>query len=199
METGRHIDADDLDRYSLGTMSDAEAAPIEEHLMICEECRARVAENDEYVAAMKNATALLPPDEVVVPRPAAAVVRPRRTYLTWALAFASIGGAFILFRSLEFGNSSAPVPVALYAMRGSLPGAEAKAGERLALTPDVTGLAAYLSYRLEVVDAGGRQVANAEWKQSPVTTPRLSAGTYFVRIYSPGNELLREYGLVVKR
>jgi anti-sigma factor RsiW len=34
---------------------DEEAEQIEEHLLICEACRRRVAESDKYVAAMRRA------------------------------------------------------------------------------------------------------------------------------------------------
>ncbi len=118
---------------------------------------------------------------------------------SWVLALASVGLAFILVRAGDFLHAPTPQSVTLFAMRGDLPGARAIAGERLALSPDITGLRSFPSYRVEVVDAVGRPVARAEWKQSPVITPRLAAGMYFVRIFSPEGELLREYGLAVKR
>ncbi len=39
----------------MNRLSEPEAAPVEEHLLVCEECRARLTESDEYVAAMRAA------------------------------------------------------------------------------------------------------------------------------------------------
>lgn len=53
-----HIDDDALEAYSLGRLADADAAPVEEHLLVCAECRDRLAEWDEYVRAMRSACAI---------------------------------------------------------------------------------------------------------------------------------------------
>jgi anti-sigma factor RsiW len=50
-----HFDEEAFERYSMGTLSGEEAEQIEEHLLICEACRGRVAESDAYVAAMRRA------------------------------------------------------------------------------------------------------------------------------------------------
>jgi hypothetical protein len=46
---------------------------------------------------------------------------------------------------------------------------------------------------LQLVDRDGREV----WKGSTATAkiPAIPAGQYFLRVYSTGGELLREYGL----
>ena len=54
-----HVDADDLERYSLGHSEEAAAARIEEHLLICQPCRDRLTQVDEYVRAMREAAAKL--------------------------------------------------------------------------------------------------------------------------------------------
>jgi anti-sigma factor RsiW len=46
----RHISDDDLEIYALDRLADA--APVEEHLLAREQRRARLAEWDEYVAAL---------------------------------------------------------------------------------------------------------------------------------------------------
>jgi len=58
-DTGRHIDDDEMERYSMGDAPQDRAALIEEHLLICEGCRQRAAESDAYVAAMRQAAAEL--------------------------------------------------------------------------------------------------------------------------------------------
>lgn len=50
-----HIDDDALEAYSLGRLGDAESAPVEEHLLVCAECRERLAGWDEYITAMRRA------------------------------------------------------------------------------------------------------------------------------------------------
>jgi anti-sigma factor RsiW len=196
MKIGQHIEEDDLERYSMGAMSEEEAAPFEEHLLICEACRCQLETCDEYIVAVKSATAELS-RSAAVPKATAPASGSRTFRASWVLALASVALAFVLAREGNFLHAPAPREITLLAMRGALPGAQAKAGERLALSPDLTGLPALPSYRMEVVDAIGRPVARAEWKHSPLITPRLAAGMYFVRISSPAGELLREYGLAV--
>ncbi len=50
-----HIDDDALEAYSMGRLAEAEAAPLEEHLLVCPECQDRLAGWDEYIAAMRAA------------------------------------------------------------------------------------------------------------------------------------------------
>lgn len=50
-----HIDDDALEAYSLGRLADTDAAPVEEHLLVCAECQDRLAGWDEYIAAMRGA------------------------------------------------------------------------------------------------------------------------------------------------
>jgi anti-sigma factor RsiW len=51
----RHMNPDEIEKYSMGTFSATEAAPFEEHLLVCEVCRAHVEASDAYVAAMRAA------------------------------------------------------------------------------------------------------------------------------------------------
>ena len=85
------------------------------------------------------------------------------------------------------------------AMRGANPGAKAEANRPLLLTPDLTGLPVLPAYRLQIVNANGKEIFHATMTQPPVKTPRLGTGIYFVRISSPEGELLREYGLEAAR
>ena len=50
-----HIDEDDLEAYALDRLPEEAAAPIEEHLLICEECQDRLLEWDEFLRAMLGA------------------------------------------------------------------------------------------------------------------------------------------------
>lgn len=53
-----HITDDDLELYAMDRLAEPDAAPFEEHLLVCEECRARLAGWDAYVSAMRAAMAV---------------------------------------------------------------------------------------------------------------------------------------------
>jgi anti-sigma factor RsiW len=57
MATKRHIAEATIEKYSLGTLSEKPRARVEEHLLICENCRREVTASDAYVAAMRRAAA----------------------------------------------------------------------------------------------------------------------------------------------
>ena len=76
------------------------------------------------------------------------------------------------------------------------------AGRPLLLTLDVTGLPVLPAYDVEAVDAKGVVQAqfHAVTRQSGIEirlSEGLHRGNYFVRIYAPSRELLREYGVQV--
>ena len=50
-----HPSDDDLERYAIRTMPDSEIGQLEEHLLICPECRARLDETEQYVTAIRAA------------------------------------------------------------------------------------------------------------------------------------------------
>ena len=56
-----HTADDDLEAYSLGRLSAAASAHLEEHLLGCTGCLDRLAGWDEYVGAMRGACRLLRP------------------------------------------------------------------------------------------------------------------------------------------
>jgi hypothetical protein len=67
---------------------------------------------------------------------------------------------------------------------------------------DSTDLTALASYTVQIVDAAGHPVLETSAVQANhqvrASVPRgLPAGMYYVRLYAPGQELLREYGLHV--
>jgi anti-sigma factor RsiW len=52
-----HIPEDMLEKYALGSLSDAKFAPLDEHLLICPACQTNLQTVSEYIAVMKAATA----------------------------------------------------------------------------------------------------------------------------------------------
>lgn len=50
-----HIEEEQLERYAMGTLPELEAAPVEEHLLLCAGCRERLSEFDEFLNTLRSA------------------------------------------------------------------------------------------------------------------------------------------------
>lgn len=57
-----HISDDSLEQYSMGKLPESDAAPLEEHLLICEGCRVRLTATEVYIAAMREALRIRKPE-----------------------------------------------------------------------------------------------------------------------------------------
>jgi hypothetical protein len=186
--TNRHMGPEDIEEYSMGTIPEEVSAQFEEHLLVCEACRNRVAESDELVRAMQQAAGKIRQEKAL---PAHAW----RSLSMPLLAAAAVIVAALVFGWSRFGIKP-EVAVSLTAMRGGELLALAPAGTPLGLHPDTTGLPASASYGLEIVNSVGKSVWHGTFPGSHV--PAQSKGTYFVRIYANGSEPLREYGLLIQ-
>jgi hypothetical protein len=188
-----HASDESLGRYAMGTLAEAESTILETHLLVCHECQDRLAQTETYVRAMQTAASR------VRREPARAAWGGWRKP-TLSLAFAV---AFVLLMAVLVrpkGNTPA-VAVMLQAQRGPVAAeAHAPAGKPLILRMDLTELEAMPSYRAALVDESG----NGVWKGTAYArdnraeaslSRRLSKGRYYVRLYSAGGELLREFGL----
>jgi len=51
-----HTADDDLELYALARLPESSAVGLEEHLLVCAQCRDRLVVWDEYVAAMREAS-----------------------------------------------------------------------------------------------------------------------------------------------
>lgn len=184
----RHLRAEDIERYSLGELPEELTDSFEEHLLLCESCRDQVQEHDEFVRSMQLAGNQI--------RMSAAARPPEGRARHWVvlLAAASLIAMAVLFAWMR-GSAPPEFAVNLSAMRGAPAAATAPANTPLALYPDLTGLPAAPSYRMEVVDAFGRPVWSGTSAAATLTARRT--GTYFVRLYSNRSELLREYAFEV--
>jgi hypothetical protein len=189
----RHVDAEDLERYSMGTIPPQAATLIEEHLLTCEGCRDRFREIDDYRLAMQTASEQVRRDEKAAKE---------RRFPAWFPAVAAVAcGILLVAAALRVVRQPGPVvSVSLTALRGNAAGSSAPAGRDLMLHPDLTGLAEGSSYRLEIVDRTGHTVRQGTLTraQNGIKVPGLGAGLYFVRVYLPAGELLREYGLEIQ-
>jgi hypothetical protein len=53
----RHLQEDLFEQYAFNRLSEEQTADFEEHLLICEDCQAILAQTDEYIRLMKVGTA----------------------------------------------------------------------------------------------------------------------------------------------
>lgn len=189
LETDRHIDETTMEGYVIGSLSSEATAEVEKHLLICEACRQRVSESEDYVRAMASAAEHLP------------AARGRWQWDFRVLLPAAACAALMVFMVLRLspgGAKTSAVAVALSAIRGNDAAAHAPSGRPLRLQPDLNGLAPSGSYRLELVTASGSSAWQGTLYPPAALLPAQAAGTYFVRVSLPGGTLLREYALEVK-
>jgi len=190
----RHMDTETLERYSMGSSSPEEIEYLETHLLTCDACRNRLNETDSFLVAMRTAAKQSR-------REAVAAGRGWR-FPAWFPAFAAVAcGLLLVIAALRSVQSPAPaVEVVLTAMRSNGSGSGAPTGRELRLVPDLTGLPEAPSYRLEIVDHTGRRQRQGILARTSggIQLPGLSAGPYFVRLYLPSGELVREYGLDIR-
>jgi len=194
LEPDRHAEEDELERYSLGEVASDEYARLEEHLLVCEACRERLAVHDLFTRSFTGAAADWRANHPKVEK--RGWWSPRLALVMGSLALLAVG-ALWLNRSIP-QRIPAPVAIGLSTTRGAAAAAHAPARRPLDVKPDLTGLAVFPTYDLQVVDAVGGTVVQV--KAAPRAAARISAlqpGTYFVRLYSPSGELLREYALQV--
>ncbi len=205
-----HPSEEDLERYSIGKLAEEQLASLEEHLLVCETCQERLSEVDAYVKAAQRAARKLknaPPTfwqhqwaklslALWIPAPVwVAALAVAATVLVWTIP------------RWVFPGAVAPAAVMLRSIRGpaGLSTNGAPAGKPLRLHWDETGLPAFSSYRVEIVNSSGRPVfettveAGKTGSSLLVGNP-LRRGRYWVRLYAPPPraELLREFGLEVE-
>lgn len=202
-EPNDHISEESLESYAMGSLSRPLLAGLEEHLLICHACQDRLREIDGYVAAMRGAAARLDREDesrkTLWTRVSGALTVRR---LAWALALVALALVGLAVRlSLRPQALSPPFALVLATSRGSEL-QHAPAQRPLDLSLDITALPAFPTYQLETVDASGSVQVRSSVKASDgrvktFVAKGLGPGTYFIRLYSPTRELLREYGLQI--
>jgi hypothetical protein len=199
-----HWDEMQLEQYSLKRLPEPEVEALEEHLLVCEVCRASATRMDIYVRAMRSVLARMQAEgesrnKLRLP-----------SWLTgarmaWVLAscMLAVAAVWLQSRGVPAGNT-ALATVYLQAMRAvNSYGPVAPAGLPFRMKLDVGGLPASANRDAEIVDAVGRPrwkgtLAAAEEVAEGTVDARLKPGQYFVRLRSSSGELLREYGLAVR-
>ena len=198
MYANRHVDEEEMERYSMGAMPEGAIAPFEEHLLICEPCQLRLAQSDGYVAAMRQASARL--RAAPLKRGLPWLRFPRLVPALAGMAVAIVAAGLWIGRP-DLGAAH-PFALDLEATRGAAIEARAPAGRWLLLRPDLANLPASSWYRLEMVDRFGSRIYQAtvaaQGSKAGFKVPGTPPGIYFVRLYRPPGELLREYGFEVQ-
>ncbi len=199
-----HATEDHLESYAMGRLPELEVEVLEEHLLLCQGCQLRLDETEAYVVAMKTALRQAAKEPATIGDRLRSWVADFQPGFTpaWAASAALLALAFGLSTRLPILQKPAePIFVRLEAMKGEtdIP----IANRPLTLALDSRGLPASANYRLQIVNQSGKPVWEAAATpgdanlQAFVKKP-LGAGQYFVRIYGPGPELLREYGLHIR-
>jgi hypothetical protein len=192
-----HAADDVIERYSMGRLSDPALSEFEEHLLVCEHCRARLTREDDFTSGIRAAAGEVgalkqrSPRKWTLPRP------------VLVLSLAALALVVVVGTGWPRHSTSPAAMILLQATRGAGDlRVTAPAGKPIILVLDSTDLQPFPSYRVEVVDATGRSAfrsaaAPDNNKLRASLTQGLSGGAYFVRVYSPTQELLREYALAV--
>lgn len=198
-----------LEEYSFGRICEPALGPLEEHLLDCTLCQSRLLVIDEYTALMKAGIAALERDRQAAfgrsPRFALPGI-PGVNVLRAAAVMVVLASATIAWRMQPpSAVDSQAATVKLMALRGGEGDGAARApsGRPLDLVIDRTDLPDSLSYRLEVISSSGRQmwsgaVQIADRSISAHLTNPLRPGGYWVRLYSSGDQLRREFGLRIE-
>ena len=180
----------------MNRVTGSELIDLEEHLLWCERCQKRLAHEDNIRQSLRDA------DTMLRQAPVTAWRFPRLAW-TAALFVGLLAVAGIEWPDLR-SFRAAPTTILLQANRGEYsPSWAAPAGKPLVLVLDLTQLPKVSSYKLEIVDGAGNPVVQSdEVPHGNQLQARLlnglGSGAYFIRLYGPTRELLREYSLVVR-
>lgn len=187
-----HVNDDLLDLYAVGNLAAASVAEVEEHLLVCETCRERLRESDEFAGLFRQ-TATLPEA-----RPRARRLPSRRWRAAAGLAATAMAGV-LFFAARREGTPPAPAIVSMQSMRGPEAPARIEAGRPAILIFDIEAPAGG-GYEARVVDVNGKDVRKLRMEVKDgllsAVLDRLSEGSYWVRIFRVGGgDPVAEYGL----
>jgi hypothetical protein len=206
IEARNHESDDQLELYALDRLSAADLIRVEDHLIVCEDCRERLEETAAFAFAVRDALKQNPV-KVLNSSPASkwfGWLRMESLNIAWKPQFAAAGFAVVVLATGAYFSATRnagtmPAPVAslqLTAMRGEIQ--NIPASQQLDLTlldsPATGG-----PFRMEVVNETGK----SQWTGIPnAGQTGLSAhisrpfppGVYFARLYDSSGKLLHEYG-----
>jgi len=203
LDKTRHPDDESVERYAMQSLQEPEFAQVEEHLLTCPECQHRLEQIDAFVEAVRGAASKLEQED-----------ESRKQFwsrfselftfrkLAWSMALVAMALAFVALRIALNPNAGQPIALVLESSRDAA-GFRAQAKAPLDITMDLRGLPEFSTYHLKIVNAEGQAVWQSTGKsvQEKIQTrvPNgLVRGVHFVRVYSPSEELLREFALQIQ-
>ncbi|MDP9055034.1 MAG: hypothetical protein M3N93_12165 [Acidobacteriota bacterium] len=203
MEQKFHLTDDQLESYVLGRLPSADVSILEEHLIVCAACQEELDRATDFTIGVREA---LEADPLLAaeaagersPPTAGWLNRVRRPAFSMTLGFVALIIAIGIFSNgrTKFAPSAS---LQLTAMRGEMPSTVPARQFELTLSdaPKEGG-----PFRIDVVNEVGvsmwRGLAPASADGVHVNVQqKLASGDYFVRIYSPEGQVLREYGFRV--
>ncbi len=193
MSSISHESDERLELYALGRLAEPQVALVEEHLLVCPACQARLETLETFALSMQAAISSEPAPVSKAEGSWTAWLHLKQPALAWAFGFA------VLLLGVGFFIHSGESPLAAFAtlqltaVRGDIPSV-APAREMvitLADLPPEPGL------RAEVVDSTGGPIWSGTADSVKLRNP-LSAGNYFVRLDDSSGKLLHEYGFTVR-
>ncbi|HVV44179.1 MAG TPA: hypothetical protein VHC72_03215 [Bryobacteraceae bacterium] len=206
-----HATDDQLELYALGRAPASDIPPLEQHLLICTACQERLDNLAAFADGMRDALADYSPE--VRPRLSAAEWL-RRADIPARIAFwlpprtspwvsMTLGcAALVIIGGIVAHDKTGTAEAAtlqLTAVRGEMPITVPAREFDLALTdsPREGG-----PYRVQILNVTGALVWQRVMESAPAglrvrLKRRLPPGDYFVRLYSPADVMLREYGFRV--
>jgi len=206
-----HVSEKLLERYLAHQGSESEVEVVETHLLICDSCRSRLDELEDYRSVVRQGFALLAsqPHQSKSPGWFGGLLAsslpgswPRWPPRSWLLISAAATLALAAF--LVVG----PVDVSLMSERGGeTAGVAAPQGRNLRLRLDSSGLPDG-QVSVEIVDSNGNAIAEqqalAHSNHATIGVAPLTSGAYYARIYSSkgghldADRLLREFAFQVR-
>jgi len=194
---GEHIEEYLLEQYAMDALPEQPRAALDEHLLGCADCQARLVQLDAFLSAFKPA--ILQMQE----QPAARRNFFRLPRLVWLGSAAMVATCGLILMVRPAANTVAPAVIQMQALRGPEKAARLTAGQPAFLVFDVGGQAGPSKYEIEVVDRSGKEIWTdvVETKDDTLRIParKLAPGSYWVRVYRDQIEkkLLGEYALLV--
>ena len=209
IKIGSHFTEETLELYALGQLPEATIVSVEEHMLVCEHCQARLERADQFFDITAAAALELQKEEVEAEKKRWVPSKPLFSWL-WPMpkmAWAGALGAAILAVGISYRQpETRPMvtDVTLQASRGVETSLVSRAPAGLVnLRIDASELPQASAYRLQLVASNGNSVWESQVEPSNgrirVQVPkRLAKGRYWVRLYEKsGVDLVREFGLAV--
>jgi hypothetical protein len=191
-----HRTDEQLELYALNRLPESEFGLIEEHLIVCAACREKLDGIGDFALGMREAPGAERPERRFAAKlgsffriPAFSMGLAFSTLLIVIAVFSNVRTQFAPAASLQLTATRGEMPVAVPARAFDL---------RLTDGPREGG-----PFKVEVLNAMGVSLwaglANSSPAGVEVNVPQpLTRGDYFVRLYSPAGEMLREYGFRVR-